>query len=597
MEGETRLGCAARTPAPLAALGVTSDRMPIRWAYLKRVLAGAIFGLYIANLLYFLNPQVDITPARLLVVTVVYGVICGLLFGSVLWGLRVLRVRLWGRSDEYRTHGFGFVVLAAFIAAAVYWIHLEVFRIYLPVGAVRVLQKATNAITVTAFVLLLLWVLERNADRQRSRLVFVAGVVVIALSSIVLYERRDSYRTEKQRVVVANIGTVAGQRPVLFVAIRNLPYDWIVTMIGEGRLPFFEQARSRAYFTRLEPFPTMDAKALWASIATGKLPFRHGVTGRFAYRTLLNRDPEDRFLIVPSGVGFKAWGLIPPVQRISTQLPSGDSLPLWTLFERIGLRGAVIDWPSSDAIGASLVVTDDFFGGSSASRAREVSPPAFLGQAERLLQQPPEIAMQRFVGAPKARPRIAAALTADLSAVAIVRAVAPNRAFALDAVALNGYEEAQRAIHIFTNDLPPKTNVKGEVARAYAEQLDRMLASLAHDFPDHLIVVVSPSGPVPPTISATPYEIVRDHIVAGDPGADDGFVLITGAGVAHRENPEAAHAEDVVPTILYAAGLPVARDMDGRVLTDAFAEELLRHNPLSVVQTYEAKQLVVRRGG
>jgi hypothetical protein len=597
MDGETRLGCAARTPAPLAALGVTSDRMPIRWAYLKRVLAGAIFGLYIANLLYFLNPQVDITPARLLVVTVVYGVICGLLFGSVLWGLRVLRVRLWGRSDEYRTHGFGFVVLAAFIAAAIYWIHLEVFRIYLPVGAVRVLQKATNAITVTAFVLLLLWVLERNADRHRSRLVFVAGVVVIALSSIVLYERRDSYRTEKQRVVVANIGTVAGQRPVLFVAIRNLPYDWIVTMIGEGRLPFFEQARSRAYFTRLEPFPTMDAKALWASIATGKLPFRHGVTGRFAYRTLLNRDPEDRFLIVPSGVGFKAWGLIPPVQRISTQLPSGDSLPLWTLFERIGLRGAVIDWPSSDATGASLVVTDDFFSGSSASRAREVSPPAFLGQAERLLQQPPEIAMQRFAGATKARPRIAAALAADLSSVAIVRAVAPNRAFALDAVALNGYEEAQRAIHIFTNDLPPKTNVKGEVARAYAEQLDRMLASLAHDFPDHLIVVVSPSGPVPPTISATPYEIVRDHIVADDPGADDGFVLIIGGGVAHRDNPEAAHAEDVVPTILYAAGLPVARDMDGRVLTDAFAEEVLRRNPLSVVQTYEAKQLVVRRGG
>ena len=572
--------------------------MQIRWAYLKRVLAGAIFGLYIANLLYFLNPQVDITPARLLVVTVVYGLICGLLFGSALWALRVLRVRLWGRPDEYRTHGFGFVVLAAFIASAIYWIHLEVFRIYLPVGAVRVLQKATNAITVTAFLLLLLWVLERNADRQRSRLVFIAGVVLIALSSVVLYERRDSYRVEKQRVVVANIGTVAGQRPVLFVAIRNLPYDWIVTMNGEGSLPFFEQARSRAYFTRLEPFPTMDAKALWASIATGKLPFRHGVTGRFAYRTLLNRDPEDRFLIVPSGVGFKAWGLIPPVQRISTQLPSGDSLPLWTLFERIGLRGAVIDWPSSDATGASLVVTDDFFDpANTANRAREVSPRAFVPQAERLLQQPPQSVMERFAAAAKARPRIAAALAADFSAVAIARTFAPNRAFALDAVALNGFEEAQRAIHIFTNELPPKTNVKGEVARAYAEQIDRMLASLAHDFPDHLIVVVSPSGPVPPSISATPYEIVRNYVVATDPGADDGFVLIIGAGVAHRDNPEAARAEDIVPTILYAAGLPIARDMDGRVLTDAFDEELLRRNPLSVVQTYEAKQLVVRRGG
>ncbi|MEA2344212.1 MAG: hypothetical protein QOF63_2381, partial [Thermoanaerobaculia bacterium] len=45
--------------------------MPIRWAYLKRVLAGAIFGLYIANLLYFLNPQIDITPGRLATVTIV----------------------------------------------------------------------------------------------------------------------------------------------------------------------------------------------------------------------------------------------------------------------------------------------------------------------------------------------------------------------------------------------------------------------------------------------------------------------------------------------------------------------------------------------
>jgi hypothetical protein len=37
--------------------------------------------------------------------------------------------------------------------------------------------------------------------------------------------------------------------------------------------------------------------------------------------------------------------------------------------------------------------------------------------------------------------------------------------------------------------------------------------------------------------------------------------------------------------------------MDGSVLSEAFAEELLRSNPLSLVQTYEAQQLVVRRSG
>src|SRR5881392_1822817 len=121
MDGETQWRRAARPPALLA--GGDGDRMQIRWAYLKRVLAGAIFGLYVANLLYFLNPQVDITPGRLAVVTIVYGLICGLLFGTILWGLRALRVKLFPRAETsgYRAHGFGFVVLAAFIAAALYW--------------------------------------------------------------------------------------------------------------------------------------------------------------------------------------------------------------------------------------------------------------------------------------------------------------------------------------------------------------------------------------------------------------------------------------------------------------------------------------------
>ena len=37
--------------------------------------------------------------------------------------------------------------------------------------------------------------------------------------------------------------------------------------------------------------------------------------------------------------------------------------------------------------------------------------------------------------------------------------------------------------------------------------------------------------------------------------------------------------------------------MDGIVLGDAFSEETLRAEPLKVVQTYEAKELVVRRAG
>jgi hypothetical protein len=543
--------------------------MPIRWAYWKRVLAGAIFGLYIANLLYFLNPQIDITPGRLALVTIVYGAICGLLFGTLLWGLRWLRVRLFGRPETvgYKPHGFGFVVLAAFAAALLYWMHLTVFRIYLPIGAVRVLAKATNLITATAFALLLLWFAERNAERRTSRILFLAGVALIAVSSFFLYQRRDSYRTEKQSVVVANVGTVAGRRPVIVVAVRNLPYDWILTLAGEGSLPFFDTMKSSAYFARLEPFPTMEPKALWASLATGKLPFRHGVTGRLAYRTPLNRAPGERFLIVPGGVGFTAWGLIPPVTRIGSTLPAGDALPFWTIFERVGLRAAVISWPWL--------------------------PPRGGVVPEQIAQQPSGDVAQRFNAAGKAKPRVLAAIGGDLSALAALRIAARSSPIAI--CTLGGFEEAQRAIHIFSNELVPRSAPKGELIRAYAEQIDRMLASLARDYPDHLLVVISPSGPVAPRLPQTPLAVLEGFVDPDDPGADDGFVLIAGPGTQHSERTLSASAVDVVPTLLYGAGLPVGRDMDGRVLTDAFTDELLRRNPLSVVQTYEAQQLVVRR--
>ena len=532
--------------------------MHIRWAYLKRILAGAIFGLYMAHLLYFLNPQVDITPLRLSTVTLVYGLICGLLFGSALYGLRLLRVRLFGRAETYKTHGFGFVVFAAFFSSFIYWMHLQLVQIYLPRGAVRILSKATNAITLTAFVLLALWVLQRNADRRTSRAIFVGGVIVIAFSAVFLYQRRESYRRERKEVVVATIGAVAGHRPVILVAVRNLPYDWIVTMKGEGLLPYFERATESAYFTRLEPFRTTHPNSLWASLATGKLPYRHQVTGRFSYRTPLNRN--EPFLMLPYGVGFRAWGLIPPVERISATMPSGVALPIWTVFERLQLSSRVLLWPS--------------FG----------TPP---------LDAPPlgDVA-NRFNATGPAKRAITAALTKDLGGLTNI-----DGKPAFTAVAAEGFSTAQRALHIYLNELPPRGTIKGDALRAYAQQLDRAIGVIARAHPDHLLVVVSPSAVTPPQLPANAFALLGSELSRSDPGADDGFVLVSGPAAAHRVNPKPAYVVDIVPTLLFAAGLPVGRDMDGRVITDAFTEEMLRASSLSAIQTYEAERVVVRRAG
>ncbi|HSP33610.1 MAG TPA: hypothetical protein VLU46_04770, partial [Thermoanaerobaculia bacterium] len=219
------------------------------------------------------------------------------------------------------------------------------------------------------------------------------------------------------------------------------------------------------------------------------------------------------------------------------------------------------------------------------------SPPLLASRAQ--LRSVAAVA-QRFNGTGAARDRILAALAGDFEALDRARA---GDDIDLRVVGLDGFSAAQRALHIFTNDLPPRSSMKGVALRAYAQQIDRTLGAVLRAHPDHFVVICSPSSVVPPSIPATPWSILSQFIRPDDPGADDGFVLIAGPGVAHKTSPESAAVVDIVPTILFAADLPIGRDMDGRVLTDAFADEFLRQTKVSAIQTYEAEHLVVRRSG
>jgi arylsulfatase A-like enzyme len=51
---------------------------------------------------------------------------------------------------------------------------------------------------------------------------------------------------------------------------------------------------------------------------------------------------------------------------------------------------------------------------------------------------------------------------------------------------------------------------------------------------------------------------------------------------------------DVVPTVLFAAGLP-SRDMEGKILTEAFSDKTAARVRRLASQIYEAERVVVRR--
>ena len=565
--------------------------MKIRLGVLKRLLAGAVFGLYMGHLLYFLNPQIDVTAPRLLLVTLTYAVICGALAGTFLWLLRIARVRLLGRPDdgEYRPHGFGYVVASAFAAAAIYWAHVYYFRIYLPPGAWRILSKGTTIIAVTAFVLFFIWIFERNATRRMSNLLVTIAFAVIAVSSVLLYQRRDRYREAQTATVVANV-SVAEPKPVIVVAIRNLPLDWIITLTGEGSLPFFSRMREEAFVTRLEPFRANSSRSLWASLVTGKLPHRHGVTGRYSYQTPLSGS--DRYFIVPSGIGFRAWGLIPPVKRVSAQLPSGDSFPVWQMFERLGFRSAVINWPSTPiTTTAAFVATDRF---CKTPAAETVRPRSYFPDALKLVEQIKNGQSNVTQLAGRRGDAYRSAIACDSVAARLTDGTRPLTP-AVTLIAMTGLAETQSALGLGTNILPSRVTTEGQAIRAYLQAIDSLLNDIDRTRGKATLIIVSPSGPAPPEVPSNVVEGLRSIRMAEAPGSDEGFVVIRDGSTVPQPNPEPAQIVDVVPTILFSAGLPVSRDLDGRVLTNAFREDLLNSQSLSIIQSYEAPRLVVQR--
>lgn len=69
---------------------------------------------------------------------------------------------------------------------------------------------------------------------------------------------------------------------------------------------------------------------------------------------------------------------------------------------------------------------------------------------------------------------------------------------------------------------------------------------------------------------------------------EDGILILNGPGArknVSRKDPVSIF--DITPTILAMCNMPVAKDMDGSVITDAFEEDFLAEYPVQYIDTYE----------
>ncbi len=301
--------------------------------------------------------------------------------------------------------------------------------------------------------------------------------------------------------------------------------------------------------------------------------------------------------LLPAGLSFASWGLFGErgwpedggtVRRVAA---------LWEVLPKLGVSSGVVGWPAASptAPGPEFVFTDRFFGSSFQPDQARPEPLAERAWIFRIgVGELDPRYRSRF--APATPPEVLRALALDVWRESLThfldqqqqaRAVflrLPGLAVASERY-FGGYSDYR-----FGGHHGPALESAAATLGAYYAQLDSMLADLwgQLDGP-RLLAVVSGSG------VDTLGGLSRAWLAAaGRPalggrldGAPDGVVLLLGEGIRPDTLITGAGLVDVAPTLLYGLGLPVARDLDGRVLTEAFSREFLKAHPLTFVPSYE----------
>jgi len=365
-------------------------------------------------------------------------------------------------------------------------------------------------------------------------------------------------------------------------------------------MPNLERLRASGSWGQLETLPDIGlSPAIWTSIATGKLPAKHGIS----------------WFMVDQPDGSRA-----PVRSTNRTCQA-----IWSILARAGRRAAVTGWwatyPAED-VGDGVIVSDalGFHGfGSSApgdDPAGKTHPAELVERARGLMPAPHQLSaefVRRFLDVtpaeyaaesyhpgrtPRPDPRNPIhlfqlyAVTAE-GYTAITEQLLTERD---DDLAMVYFEQVDSLSHLFMRHAPPRLEWVDEAEYAryqrvvsswytYQDQLiGRLLAHV--DLERTAVFVVSDHGFKSGDRrirSENTIDVTRAHL------DHERFGILAAAGPHITRGSAIAGASvlDLTPTLLYYLGLPVGRDMDGRVLAELFEPEFRERHPIQYVATHE----------
>jgi hypothetical protein len=575
-------------------------------------IAASIGALCLCTLALYLNPALVLghEAAALLLCLFLPWAAVGTAALALVAGVATL-VRWWPRAFRPVIAGRPFFASLAFVAlaavAALYWHNLLAYRNALSLPVLRALAVSAVVVTGAAAVFLAIG-LDMALFPRRDRPAAAALAVLAPAAALAVPLALRPGPAAPPAPASVNLEATRPARRVVVVGIDGLsPSD--VTATRDSAMPAFARLARQGAFCPLATVKPTEGPPVWTTMMTGCLPRDHGIVSATTYKL---RGSSSDWALLPKAA------LVGALERahLAEQRPVASTArrrrALWNVLDAFGIpAGLVRVWGTHPPETIRGFVVSPYFHllladpgraagtvfprdllpeiGARAVFPRDIDPALLADLADAAAPSALDDPLMRAL----AEDSLAPDLTYARAAQVLRQAYRPS----LLVVSFHGYEAAG---HVFYRYAHPEAfgNVSADEARRYgrvparyASLVERWVGEIEKDLaPGDILVVVSGYGLAPTPLWRRLLGALTGTSVgtATHAGAPDGLLLVAGEGIRPGAAAARASVLDVAPTLLYLLGLPVARDMEGRVLTEILEPGFAQDNPVTFIPSYES---------
>ncbi len=420
---------------------------------------------------------------------------------------------------------------------------------------------------------------------MRRTIAILAVVLVVVAAGVVFHVRRPG-PADDVRIPEA-------PSRILIVGIDGLDWSRVNRLADEGRMPNIARMRGEGASGILHSIRPFVSPTIWTCIATGKTEEKHGISG-FLVNT---PNPADASLSSSNMRKVKAvWQILSAAER------------------SVGVIGWLVTYPA-DVVNGYLISSHVTLALSAKREARApnqtddwlsegIYPKSLWSEVADNVYHEEDVGdaiIESFIATSTDRARqeekvrtssLAKFYAADVTSLTLSRHFFETRPADFNAVYFRGSDMTS---HFFWRFMEPeswKKELSAEAVETFSPVVERYygfadsllgeMLELVDD--DTVVVLLSDHG----FAGHRGYRGFEGDVAVGiEMHREDGIIFISGPGIKRGGSIAGASVLDVTPTVLALAGLPVARDMDGRPLTEAMSSTFLERYPVVYIDTYE----------